>query len=113
MKHVCWIYRKATNTKVNQLIHNSYIRLGTQCFGWHIYSPFIALVFLLLAEYIRNACSKSQLLGIHISFQMCEAMNSIVVKMVMMLILVARSRVIMMISSEADNDIRLTCVLLR
>ena len=80
-----------------------------------------------------NTYSKSQLLGIHISFTMFQAMDDKIGKLIVahqfwvdwrsklynrkwlkycvMILLVARRRVIIMISTEADNDKRLTWVL--
>ena len=85
------MYGKATFIRVNQLRHDSffseisrYIIPGTHCSYWHSFPPCKALVFLLLAEcHLKHIFKKSQLLGIHISFRMFQAMNGNIGKLIM------------------------------
>ena len=133
---------KATFIKVNQLRYGS-LSQKYQGTSVQVLIAFNGIVFLLVKlssfSYLKsitwNTYSKSQLLGIHISFRMFQAMDGKIGKLIVahqfwvdwwsklynskwlkycvMILLVARRRVIIMITSEADNDKRLTWVLNR
>ena len=84
------MYGKATFIKVNQLRYDSLSQIyqGTSV---QVLIAFNGIVFLLVKLYsfsylqsiTRNTYSKSQLLGIHISFRMFQAMNGKIGKLKM------------------------------
>ena len=79
------MYRKATFIKVNQLRYDSlsqkYQGTSVQVLIAHSFPPCKALVFLLLAEYHLKHILKE--LTIHISFQMFQAINGKIGKLIM------------------------------
>ena len=77
------MYGKATFIKVNQLRYDSFSQKyqGTSA---QVLLAFNGIVLLLLAEcHLKHIFKKSQLLGIHISFRMFQAMNGNIGKLIM------------------------------
>ena len=129
------MYGKATFIKVNQLRYfiteiSRFLSPGTHCFLWHSFPPCKALVFLLLAEYhLKHMLKKPTIWNSYqfpnvpshewqkwkvenglsiLSGLVVKLYNSKWSKYCVMILLVARRRVIIMITTEADNDKRLT-----
>ena len=80
------MYGKATFIKVNQLRYYSLSQKyqGTSVKILIALNGIVALVFLLLAEYhLKHTLKEPTIIGIHISFQMFQAINGKIGKLIM------------------------------